>query len=106
MIIHPRDPATGTKAALHNSQNGYALVEVKFPQDHLLSNRPVIETLNELANLVAGIIDKLERHCHRPIGVFSRSARSLEAGDRQALPLSLLPHLARRWNEGTSTTSG
>ena len=65
VFSNPRYPRPGTKAAIFNSRNGYASVEVKFPKGEEFEDQAVIESLKELAELVSGIIDKLEACCRK-----------------------------------------
>jgi hypothetical protein len=65
VICEERDPRPGSKAWLHNQQNGYATVEILFGKGEVFEKQPIIPTLRELAQLVAGVVDALESHIQR-----------------------------------------
>ena len=62
VICEGGEPGPGTKAWLHNKENGYPTVEVRFGKGEVFENEPIIPTLRQLAELVSGVIDTLEAH--------------------------------------------
>jgi hypothetical protein len=58
-----REPRPGTKAYIHNENNGYQTVSVIFPEGGPFENEAVVPTLRQLAELVSGVIDMFEAVC-------------------------------------------
>lgn len=63
VIQESREPRPGTKAYEHNQNNSYVAVMILFPKGEIFENEPVIPTLRQLAQLVAGVIDIFEATC-------------------------------------------
>ncbi len=58
-----REPRVGTKAYIHNQNNGYATVNVMFAKGDAFKNQSIVPTLRELAELVSGVVDTFETFC-------------------------------------------
>ncbi len=58
-----RMPRLGTVASLHNDQYRRAAFNVSFDKGLPFENEPIVPTLHQLSQLVAGVIQILETHC-------------------------------------------
>lgn len=55
-----REPRAGSAAWLHNQQNGYPTLDVRFGKGEVFEDEPIIPTLKQLRDIVAKAIDALE----------------------------------------------
>jgi hypothetical protein len=54
-------PAAGSLAHSHNERNSHATADIVFGEGEIFQHQPVIPTLHQLVQLVAGLINALER---------------------------------------------
>jgi hypothetical protein len=57
-----REVRPGTKAYIHNQNNGYPQVDIRFGKGEAFEDEPIIPTLRQLAELVTGVVETLEAH--------------------------------------------
>lgn len=66
-ILNPaeptRTPLPGTKAAAHNKNYRGAAFDVCFDKGLPFENEPIVPTMHQLTQLVAGVISTLAAHC-------------------------------------------
>jgi len=62
VLSQQRPLRPGTKAFVHNQNNGYQTVDVCFGKGEIFEDQSVIPTLKQLAELVSKTIDILEAH--------------------------------------------
>jgi hypothetical protein len=56
------EPTPGTAAYLHNQDNGYSALDIRFGKGEIFEDQPIIPTLRQLTELVGETINILKAH--------------------------------------------